>query len=131
VASVGTLRLVAGEASEVLASVEAEAAVHHQVAMAVGRAMLSATSKTSRRTKARPQVLADPSHPKVLLLLSARTATLPPLHTLAPNDLHRMAKPSPILPQALVPVLLPLAVRPHPTAVQLNHPFLQVLAMPI
>jgi hypothetical protein len=115
-----------------LASAEAEAVVRHQVATAVGRAMLSATSKISHRTKALLQVLADPSHLKALLHLSARTATLPLPHTLALNDLRPTAKPFPILPQDPVPVfLLLLAMHLHPTAAQLSHQSPQVPAMPI
>ena len=113
-----------------LASAEAEAAVHRQVVTAVGRAMLSATSKISHHTKALLQVLADPSHLKALLLLSVRTATLPLPLTLVPNDSHPMAKLSPTLLQALVPAsLLLLVVHPHPIAVQPNQLFPQVLAM--
>lgn len=121
-ASVVTLRLVVGEALVALASAEAEAVVHRQVATAVGRVMLSVTSKISHRTKVLLQVLADPSRLKALLLLSARTAILPLRLTLAPNDSHLMAKPSPTLPQGLVPVfLLLLVVHPRPIAVQPNH----------
>jgi hypothetical protein len=128
VASEETLHLVAGEASVALVSAEAEAVVHLQAATAVGRAMSSATSKTSHRIKAHPQVLADLSLPRALPPLSVKTATLLLPHTLAPSDSHLMAKLSPTLPQVLAPVLLPPAMHPHPTVVQLNPLFLQVPA---
>jgi hypothetical protein len=132
VASVGTLRLVVEEALVALASAEAEAVVHHQAAMAVGRAMLSATSKILHRTRVLLLALAAPSHLKVLLLLSVRTTTLLLPHILALKDLRPMAKPSPILPQDLAPAFpLLLAMHLHLIAVRLNHQFPQVPAMRI
>jgi hypothetical protein len=102
VASQGTLHLVVEEASvAALDSVVAEAVALHLVALAVGRAMSSASNKTSHRIKARPLDPAVHSLLKALLRLSAKTATPPPPHILALRDSHLMARPFPTPPQAL------------------------------
>ena len=128
VASVETMRLAAGEALVAQAIAEAEAVAHLQVATAVGRAMSSVTSKTSRRTRAHLRALADPFPLKALQHLSAKTAILPPPHTLALKDSGQTAKPFPILRQVLELAFLPLEAHLHLTVVQLNHQFQQVPA---
>lgn len=125
-----TLRLVAEEALVDLASAEAEAVALLQAASAVGRVMSSASSKTSRHIRARLLDLEAHSLLKALQHLSAKIATRLPLHTLAPSDSHPMAKPFPILQQALAPALPPLAARLHPIVVQLNLLFPQDQATP-
>lgn len=111
-----TSPLAAEEATVALVSVEAEAVVLLQVALAVGRAMSSTNNKTFN-TKARLLDPEAPSLPKAPLHRSVKTATLPQPPTLAPNDSHQPAKPFPTPPQVPAPALLPAAPL-HPTAVQ-------------
>jgi hypothetical protein len=130
VASEGTLHLVAEEASVALVSVVAEAAALHLAALAVGRAMSSASSKTSHRTKARPLDPAAHFLLKALLHLSARTAILLPPHILALRGSHLMVRPSRTLPQALAMLRPPLPAHRHHTDVRQSLQFPLALVMP-
>jgi len=130
VASEGTLHLVVEEVSVVLVSVAAEAVALHLVALAVGRAMSSASNKTSHRIKDRHLDHAAHFLRKDLLRLSARTAIPRPPHTLALSDLHLMVRRFPTLPQVPATARPPLPAHRHRTDARQNPRFPRALVMP-
>ena len=113
-----------------LVSVVAEAVALHLAALAVGRAMSSASNKTSHRIKARLLDLAAHFLPKALLHLSAKTAIPPPPHILALRGSHLTVRPFPTLPQALVMPRPPLPAHQHHTDARQSPQSPLALAMP-